>query len=82
MFRHAFSLLRASRLAQAGAILVVLGGLSEALDQIGAVDLSNLPVVGSHSAEILATAGVAKIIIRLVMFLITGLSVKSEETPK
>jgi hypothetical protein len=77
MFRHAFSILRASRLAQAGTALVVLGGLTEALDQLGAVDLTGVPFIGSYAPAILATAGVLKIILRLAMFLLTGLSVKA-----
>lgn len=61
-------------------MLVVLGGVTEALDQLGAVDLSNLPVVGPYAPAILATAGATKVILRLAMFLITGLAAKEEHT--
>lgn len=78
MFRNVFAHLRGSRLAQAGTALVVLGGLTEALDALGAVDLSNLPYVGKYAPAILAVAGTLKITFRLAMFIIGGLTVKQD----
>lgn len=79
MFRRIFEHMCASRLAQAGTVLVVLGGLTEALDQLGALDLTPLPYVGHYAPAILAAAGVLKVGFRLAMFLITGLAVKAPE---
>lgn len=70
--------LRHSKLAQAGTALVILGGLAEALDQVGALDLSSVPYVGKYAPVIIACAGVSKIIVRLAIVLITGLSATKE----
>lgn len=82
MFGNFWSHLKASRLAQAGFALVVLGGAAEALDQLGTVDLSAVPYVGHYAPAILATAGVIKIILRLAMFLITGIGAVDKDAPK
>lgn len=73
MLRKLFTHLRRSRLLQAGAVLMVLGGIAEALDQLEAVDLSSVPYVGHYAPTIVAMAGVLKIIIRLLLGLITAL---------
>lgn len=78
MFRY----LRHSRLAQAGTVLVILGALMEFMDSVGALDLSGLPVVGKYAPAILAVAGVLKIVLRLAIVLITGLSAASKGDDK
>lgn len=72
--------LRASRLAQAGAVLVILGGLTEACDQITALDLTQVPLVGAHAPQVLACVGLAKIGFRLAMVLVGAFSNKTEES--
>lgn len=74
MLRKIFDHVRRSRLAQAGAVLVVLGGTAEALDQLQAVDLSSVPYVGHYAPTIVASAGVLKIVVRLSMALLAGLA--------
>jgi hypothetical protein len=66
--------LRASRLVQAGAALVILGGLTEACDQLSALDLTQVPLVGAYAPQVLACVGVAKILFRLAMVLIGAFS--------
>lgn len=61
-----------SRLAQAGAVLVVLGGAVEALDQLDAVDLSAVPYVGHYAPTIVASAGLLKIVLRLSIALLAA----------
>lgn len=63
---------KASRLMQAGAFLIFFSGLAEACDQLGAVDLSNVPYLGSHAPAILATIGVAKVVFRLLAYLLSA----------
>ena len=75
MFHNLYQTIRLSRLAQAGVILVILGGIAQAVDDLGAVDLANVPYVGHYAPAILATAGALKVAARLAIFLITGLSV-------
>lgn len=77
MFRHICAHMRGSRLAQAGVALVVFSGLTETMDQLGALDLTNVPLLGKYAPVILATAGVLKVVFRLVVFLLTGLGVKT-----
>jgi uncharacterized membrane protein len=74
--RDAFARLWSSRIAMAGAAMVVMGGLTEACDQIGALDLTQVPLVGAHAPQILATVGVVKIVLRLAVFIIGGLTAK------
>lgn len=75
--RDAFARLWSSRIAMAGAAMVLLGGFTEACDQLGAIDLTQVPLVGSHAAQIIAAVGVAKIVFRLGMFIIGGLTAKA-----
>lgn len=70
MFRNIYRAMRASRLAQAGVALVVLGAGVQALDELGSVDLASLPYVGKYAAVILAIAGVLKILMRIAMALV------------
>lgn len=62
--------IKVSRLMQAGMLLVILSGLAEACDQLGAVDMANLPYIGKYAPAILAVAGVAKITLRLAVLII------------
>mgnify|MGYP005818171989 CR=1 FL=1 len=66
--------IKGSRLVQTGVILIVLSGMAEALDQLGTVDLSAVPYLGSYSPAILATAGVAKVLLRFIVLIITAYS--------
>lgn len=79
MMRHLYQTMRMSRLAQAGVLLIVLGGLVQAVDDMGMVDLSHVPYIGPYAPTILATAGLLKVGARLAMFLITGLAMKQED---
>jgi hypothetical protein len=66
-------------LAQAGVVLVILGGIAQMVDDLQIVDLANVPYVGHYAPAILATAGVLKVGARLAMFLITGLSMQDKK---
>lgn len=73
--------IRISRLMQAGVLLVILSGLAEACDQLGAVDMASLPYIGKYAPVILAVAGVAKITLRFAVVII-GAETAKEETTK
>jgi hypothetical protein len=66
--------LRHSRLAQAGLACVLLGAGVQALDELGSVNLASLPYLGKYAGAILAVAGLSKIILRLSIAVLTGLS--------
>jgi hypothetical protein len=72
--------LKSSRLVQAGVLLVIFSGLAEACDQLGAVDLSAVPLVGKYSPAILATAGLAKVVFRALAVILSAY--KAQEEPK
>ena len=74
MFAKFLAWLKGSKLAQAGFALVVLGAGVQALDELGAVDLAALPVLGKYAGAILAVAGVCKIALRLAVALLTALT--------
>jgi hypothetical protein len=69
--------LKSSRFAQAGVLLVIFSGLAEACDQLGAVDLSDVPYLGHYSPAILAAAGLAKVIFRALAVILSAY--KSQE---
>jgi hypothetical protein len=64
--------LKGSRLVQAGVLLVIFSGLAEGCDQLGAVDLSSVPLVGKYSPAILATAGLAKVLFRALAVILSA----------
>lgn len=74
--------IRISRLMQAGVLLVILSGLAEACDQLGAVNLYSLPYIGPHAAAILAIAGVAKIALRFAVLIIGAESPRADADNK
>jgi hypothetical protein len=63
---------KASRLVQAGVLLMIFSGLAEACDQIGALDLSSVPLLGKYGPAILATAGLAKVIFRALALILSA----------
>jgi hypothetical protein len=72
--------LKSSRLVQAGALLVIFSGLAEACDQLGAVDLNAIPLLGKYSPAILAVAGLAKVLFRVLALLLSAY--QSQKEPK
>ena len=70
--------LKNSRLMQAGVLLVFFSGLAEACDQLGAVDLSSVPVLGNHAPAILAMVGVAKVLFRVLALLLSAYQSQKE----
>jgi hypothetical protein len=68
--------IKSSRLAQAGFLLVVFGGLTEACDQLGAIDLNSIPSLGHYAPAIIAAIGVAKVVFRVITVLIGAFQAK------
>jgi hypothetical protein len=68
-----------ARLVQAGALLILFSGLAEACDQLGAVDLSAVPFLGKYAPAILASAGVAKVVFRVLALALSA--AKAQEAP-
>lgn len=62
--------LKSSRIMQAGFLLVVFSGLTEACDQLGTIDLNAVPMLGKHAPAIIAALGVAKVIFRALTMVI------------
>lgn len=69
---------KTSRLVQAGVLLIFFSGLAEACDQLGAVDLSSVPYLGKYSPAILATAGLAKVVFRILALLLSAYQSQQE----
>ena len=73
--------LRTSHLFQAGALLVIFSGLAEACDQIGAIDLAHVPILGNYAPAILASGGLAKIIFRILALVLSAYKAQQGPTP-
>jgi len=57
-----------------GGVLIVLGGLLEALEALGALDISSLLPAGCDAGLAVAIIGLVKIVLRFVIVLLTFFS--------
>ena len=65
---------------QAGFLLVILSGLAELCDQLGAVDFAALPGIGKDAPAIIAGIGVTKVVLRALVVLLGAYNNKQEPT--
>lgn len=71
MFRRIHAYVHGLPLARMGFVVLLLAGLVEALDRLGEIDLS--PVItwlGGDPAFWIALIGIAKIVLRLVLYML------------